>query len=75
MSSASPLQREQGRVASWMRRGKENLTLDYRGTVGQTIGWVLLRGEATPRAARDARVVLRQRGGRYFVLTSYPVEP
>ena len=65
----------QDRIASWLRRDKENLTLDYRGKAGQRIGWVLLRGEATPRAASDARVVLRQRGGRYFVLTSYPVEP
>ena len=69
------LSRNQDRVSSWLRRARTNLTLDYRGTVGQTIGWVLLRGESTPRAASDARVVLRQRGGRYFVLTSYPVEP
>jgi hypothetical protein len=65
----------QDRVASWLRRDRENLTLDYRGTAEQTIGWVLLRGESRPLAARDARVVLRKRGGQYFVLTSYPVEP
>ncbi len=69
------LQREQGRVASWMRRSKDNLTLDYRGEPGNAVGRVLLRGETRPLAASDARVVLRKRGDRYFVLTSYPVEP
>ena len=69
------LARDQDRVASWLRRDRDNLTLDYRGTAEQTIGWVLLRGESRPVAARDARVVLRKRGERYFVLTSYPVEP
>jgi hypothetical protein len=72
---AATLDREQGRIASWLRRDKENLTLDFRGENGRTIGRVLLRGESTPRAARDARVVLRKRGARYFVLTAYPVEP
>lgn len=69
------LQREQGRVASWMRRGKDNLTLDYRGEPGDAVGRVLLRGETRPLPASDARVVLRRRGDRYFVLTAYPVEP
>lgn len=72
---ALTLQREDARIASWLRRDKENLALDYRGESGQTIGQVLLRGESSPRAASDARVVLRKRGARYFVLTSYPVEP
>jgi hypothetical protein len=69
------LQREKGRVASWMRRSKDNLTLDYRGEPGNAVGRVLLRGETRPLEASDARVVLRKRGDRYFVLTSYPVEP
>jgi hypothetical protein len=72
---AATLDREEGRIASWLRRDKENLTLDYRGEIGRTIGRVLLRGERSARAARDARVVLRKRGARYFVLTAYPVEP
>jgi hypothetical protein len=72
---AATLDREQGRIASWLRRDKENLALDYRGEVGRTIGRVLLRGETSARPARDARVVLRKRGAHYFVLTAYPVEP
>lgn len=67
--------RERERIASWMRRDKENLVLDYRGESGRTIGQVLLRGESRPRQAADARLVLRKRGARYFVLTAYPVEP
>lgn len=69
------LARERSRVASWLRRDRGNLTLDYRGTADRTIGWVLLRGASRPVAASDARIVLRQRGEDYFVLTSYPVEP
>jgi hypothetical protein len=72
---ASTLAREEARVQSWLRREKENLALDYRGESGRTIGTVLLRGESTPRPASDARVVLRKRGARFFVLTAYPVEP
>lgn len=71
----STLAREKERVESWLRRDRQNLTLDYRGPAERTIGWVLLRGESRPVAASAARVVLRQRDGRYFVLTSYPVEP
>ena len=74
-SSASPLRATRTGSRAGCAAARTNLTLDYRGTAGQTIGWVLLRGESRPRAASDARVVLRQRGGRYFVLTSYPVEP
>jgi hypothetical protein len=69
------LRRQEERVASWLRREKENMALDYRGSDGRTIGRVLIRGASTTRPARDARVVLRKRGGRYFVLTAYPVEP
>lgn len=67
--------REEGRIASWMRRDKENLALDYRGESGVTIGQVLLRGASGSRPAADARVVLRKRGASFFVLTAYPVEP
>ncbi len=69
------LAREESRVASWLRRDKVNLTLDYAGEGGQTIGEVLLRGERATRKAHAARIVLRKRGGKYFVLTAYPVEP
>ncbi|MEO7972207.1 MAG: RNase A-like domain-containing protein, partial [Thermoanaerobaculia bacterium] len=69
------LAREADRVASWMRREKENLALDYRGESGRTIGQVLVRGESRARQAYDARVVLRKRGAQFFVLTAYPVEP
>ena len=69
------LEREQERIAFWMRHDKETLALDYRGESGRTIGQVLLRGENRSRAATDARVVLRKRGARFFVLTAYPVEP
>jgi hypothetical protein len=69
------LAREQGPIASWLRRDKENLSLDYPGESGRTIGEVLLRGESAPRQAHAARIVLRRRDGRFFVLTAYPVEP
>lgn len=72
---AATLQSEQERVASWMRRDKENLTLEYQGESGRTIGQVLLRDASRARPASDARVVLRKRGARFFVLTAYPVEP
>lgn len=71
---AATLARESQRIATWMRHDKENLVLDYRGEPGRTIGQVLLRGEARARPATDARVVLRKRGARFFVLTAYPVE-
>lgn len=71
---AATLARESQRVATWMRHDKENLVLDYRGEPGRTVGQVLLRGEARARPATDARVVLRKRGARFFVLTAYPVE-
>ena len=73
MAPESPSRRE--RIATWMRHDKENLTLDYRGDAGRTIGRVLRRGDAAALAATDARVVLRKRGARFFVLTAYPVEP
>ena len=69
------LQREQEGIAFWMRHDKESLALDYHGESGQSVGEVLLRGETRARAASDARVVLRKRGARFFVLTAYPVEP
>ena len=69
------LERERDRIASWMRRNKENLALDYPGDEGRRIGQVFRRGEVRSRPASAARVVLRKRGARYFVLTSYPVEP
>jgi len=72
---AATLARESERIATWMRHDKENLVLDYRGEPGRTIGQVLRRGEPRARAATDARVVLRKRGARFFVLTAYPVEP
>ncbi len=72
---AATLERERERIATWMRHDKENLTLDYRGDAGRTIGRVLRRGDAAALAATDARVVLRKRGARFFVLTAYPVEP
>ena len=72
---AATLQSEQERVASWMRRDKENLTLEYQGESGRTLGQVLLRDASRARPASDARVVLRKRGARFFVLTAYPVEP
>ena len=34
-----------------------------------------LRDASRARPASDARVVLRKRGARFFVLTAYPVEP
>lgn len=72
---AATLEREQGSIASWQRRDKENLTLDYHGDRGVILGQVLVRGEQRARPASDARVILRKRGARYFVLTAYPVEP
>lgn len=72
---AATLEHEQNRIATWLRRDKENLTLDYRGESGTLLGQVLVRGESRARPASDARVVLRKRGARYFVLTAYPVEP
>lgn len=72
---ARTLAREQERIAFWMRHDKESLALDYHGESGRTVGEVLLRGETRARPATDARVVLRKRGARFFVLTAYPVEP
>lgn len=72
---AATLARGSERIATWMRHDRENLVLDYRGEPGRTIGQVLRRGEPRARAAADARVVLRKRGARFFVLTAYPVEP
>ncbi len=69
------LARERERIAFWMRHEKDSVALDYDGEDGRAIGAVLLRGEARARPASDARVVLRKRGARYFVLTAYPVEP
>lgn len=72
---AATLQREQEDIAFWMRHDKESLALDYHGESGRTIGQVLLRGEARAQPASEARIVLRKRGARFFVLTAYPVEP
>ncbi|MEO8196152.1 MAG: RNase A-like domain-containing protein [Thermoanaerobaculia bacterium] len=69
------LAREQERIAFWLRHEKESLALDYQGERGRAVGEVLLRGETRARPASDARIVLRKRGARYFVLTAYPVEP
>jgi len=69
------LAREEARIASWMRRGRGNLALDFRGAEGHPVGRVLQRGDSRARAVTGARVVLRKRGDRFFVLTSYPVEP
>lgn len=69
------LEREAERIAGWMHRGRTNLALDFRGAAGQPVGRVLRRGAESARQASDARVVLRLKGDRYFVLTAYPVEP
>lgn len=69
------LAREQRRIAGWLERDRSgDLALEYRGGAGGVVGRVLVRGEAAPRAASDARVVLRRKGGGYFVLTAYPLE-
>ena len=69
------LEREQQRVAVWMRHNKDNLALDYRGEAGRPIGFVLRRGQSRASPASDARVVLRKRGDQFFVLTAYPEMP
>jgi hypothetical protein len=68
------LEREKRRIASWLDRGKGDLALEFRGDPGATVGRVLLRGDAAPRTATDARVVLRRHGDSYYVLTAYPLE-
>lgn len=69
------LAREARRIAGWLERDRGgDLALEYRGDAGAAVGRVLLRGEAGPRAATDARVVLRRRGAGWFVLTAYPLE-
>jgi len=69
------LAREQRRIAGWLERDRGgDLALEYRGDAGAVLGRVLLRGEAAPRAATDARVVLRRQGADWFVLTAYPLE-
>ena len=68
------LEREKRRIAAWLDRRGRDLALDYRGDPGVTVGRVLLRGEASPRPATDARIVLRRDGDSYYVLTAYPLE-
>jgi ATP-dependent DNA helicase RecG len=52
---SATLEREQERIAFWIRHDKESLALDYRGESGRTIGAVLLRGESRMRPASASR--------------------
>ena len=70
---AAALAREAPRIERWLASGSGNLALDYRGAPGEVVGRTLERGERAPRPTGAARIVLRKKGGRFFVLTAYPV--
>jgi len=72
---AAAIDRNRARVDKWLASGGGNLAIDYRGAPGELVGRSLGRGDSISRESFDARVVLARRGGSYFVLTAYPLEP
>lgn len=66
------LQRNQAKIADWVKQGRTraNLALDYEA--GEVIGRSIPRGKTVAHTVTAATVVLRADGSSWFVLTSYP---
>lgn len=65
----------ESKIKAWARRGGDDkFVVDYKGDGKTPIGRSLRQGERTPKTCFNSKVVLAMdnRGGDYFVLTSYP---